>query len=142
MTARERVGWGARLTGEEFDIEDWEECLKPAFDPWLERGARDTILRSKRLDDLSTAEAVRDRALVLISRLNAAFAVSYNANPVHFNGLVAIFSDGTHDPVTLVEHSVVLGRTKRRATIVTGGKIPSPQPSAAQRWIALAKLMT
>jgi hypothetical protein len=55
--------WGAVLRGDDFDLQDWREMLKPPFDPWIEVHGPDNVLRSASLHELTSASEVRDRVV-------------------------------------------------------------------------------
>ena len=71
--------WGAVLSGHNSDLQDWQEMLRraaerPEFDPWVKVYGSHTVLRSKSLDDLTSAIEVRDCVVAHIDRLNGAMA--------------------------------------------------------------------
>ncbi len=46
---RTRVAWGVLLSGEAFDLQDWQKALKRPFDPWVSETDDGLILRSSLL---------------------------------------------------------------------------------------------
>jgi hypothetical protein len=71
-------------------MDDWIDALKETADPWIEvtEGA---VLRSVLFDELTSAELVRDRAVILIEQLHGAMAASQGAKPIQFDGVVIQF---------------------------------------------------
>ena len=51
---RTRVAWGVLLSGEAFDLQDWQKALKRPFDPWVSETDEGLILRSSLLEDRET----------------------------------------------------------------------------------------
>ena len=143
-----KPGWGAVLVGEPADLNDWTFQLKEAFDPWVEVHNTETILRSASLDELTTAGDVRDRAIVLIERLNGALALSEQTKPLRIGGVIQVAPDGRLHRTLFAEggvYRILGGRAKLRATLTLtgpgGGPLPPPppQPSQVQNWAAVAE---
>ena len=88
----------AQLAGDEVEFRDWEESLRRPFDPSCERVPHDGgliwALRSRSLDHLETAEEVRERALLLIDRLNGALSLEAGTQPLKFDAVVRIDDQG------------------------------------------------
>jgi hypothetical protein len=122
------VGWGAVLQGKATDLEDWAYVLKEGFDPWVEVHEEKTVLRSASLDTLETANDVRDRAEVMIERLNGAVALSQGAGPIRFGGVVEFAPDGRLHQTIFAELYENLNNVKLRATATVMG--PDGQPVA------------
>jgi hypothetical protein len=141
-----KPGWGAIVEGEPTDLEAWQHTLKdPSFDPWVEIDDRKTVLRSASLDGLASAIEVRDGAGALIARLNGAVALSQQARPLRFGGVIQFAADGKQHRTMFPEMAALEARGgfARINVTVTGpdGKPvpePSPQPSEVQRWAAKA----
>ena len=72
-----KLGWAAIVEGDPLDVADWEDALKPPFDPWVEKYGTETILRSKIFDGLPTGADVYNRALSYVERLNGVLALSH-----------------------------------------------------------------
>lgn len=143
--------WGAVLSGDDYDLQDWQEMLRraakrPEFDPWVEVYDSDTVLRSSSLDGLTSAIEVRDSMVAHIDRLNGAMAVIRGSQPIQFSHVVEVLPDDnlkTHRILDADSHNF---RAKfHAATLTIGGppegNPPEPQPprqSEAQRWAEIA----
>ena len=140
-----KPGWGAVVQGEPSDLEDWAYTLKEPFDPWIEMHGTETVLRSASLDELETANEVRDLANLQIERLNGAVALSQGAKPLRFGGVIEIAHDGKLHRTMFAEMGAYELRDKMRAfglVIGPDGK-PSPpappQPTEVQAWTKVAE---
>jgi hypothetical protein len=139
MTKR---GWGAVVEGKPRDLDQWANTLKAPYDPWVEQHDGKTVLRSASLDELKTANAVRDGALAYIDRVNGAVALSREAGPLRFGGVVEFAPDGKchhlFAEVVLNEEADFLQAT---VTGPDGKPVPSspPQPSEVQEWTTVAE---
>lgn len=135
--------WGAILKGEQFDLDDWQNSLKPPFDPWLEKQGANLVLRSKRFDELTSGEQVHTRAQAYLDRLNGAFAISRQAKPVSLDGVAEITPDGQHH-IYRFATGIMDGRSKVHAASQAigpdGNPMPPtpPQASEVQHWSELA----
>ena len=93
-------------------------------------------------DKIGSATDVRDNALAIIDRLNGAVALSTNANPVRFGGIVQFAPDGKKHRTMFAETAVfVQSFIDANAFVIgpDGQPVPSPpQPSEAQRWFEKA----
>ncbi len=146
-TPAPRPGWYAQLDGEDFDLEDWRHSLNEPFDPVAEQlPDGKTVLRSSDFDDLDDASEVRERALVLIARMNGAIGLWNSARPVRFGGVIRIDEQGRQHAWVFGEMAAVeMGRCIMRATAVLLGPDgkplppPPPQPSQPQAWNRLAE---
>jgi hypothetical protein len=140
-----KPGWGAIVEGEPTDVEDWQYALKEPFEPWVETHDGKTVLRSVSLDELASANEVRDRALALIARLNGAFAVSQQTRPLRFGGVIQFTPDGERHQTVFGGMAAFEGRDKMRTEGfvigLDGNPAPPspPQPSEVQRWVATAE---
>jgi hypothetical protein len=138
-------GWIIQLTGHEFDFVYWERSLRPPFDPWCERILRNGsfvwVLRSRSFDHLQSAVEVRERAILLIQRLNGALGVEVGAEPLTLNAVGQIDDQGGFHFAVFAEASL-RARTmlSAEARDAKGNLIPAPPPeaSATQRWIKAA----
>lgn len=139
-------GWYARLQGDEVDLDDWRHSLNEPFDPVASKFADgETVLRSSDFDDAQSAEEVRERALILIGRLNGALGLWNGANPVRFGGVYRVDDGGARHISMFAEVGVFeMGRCVVRATAVVLGPDgmpvapPPPTPSKPQDWNQLA----
>jgi hypothetical protein len=141
-------GWIAQLTGHEFDFQNWEQSLRPPFDPWCERIPRDGgfvwALRSCSFDHLQSADEVRERAVPLIQRLNGALGVAGETDPLAFYGVGRIDNNGGFH-LTVFAEVHERGRAIAIATAevrdAKGKLIPPPpqEASRSQKWIKAAE---
>jgi len=137
-----RIGWGAMLGGEEWDLEEWREALKQSFDPWVTEDG--LILRSSSLGPATTGSEAYDLAKALMDQVNGALAVSCTARVVRLEGIVEILCDGTRRraPV-LTSISATERPDKARVMVDVDGpdgkpKPPlPPEPSETQRWLSI-----
>jgi hypothetical protein len=136
------------LEGDEVDLEDWRLSLGEPFDPSaFKLSSGETVLRSADFDGLTEAEEVRERALVLIGRLNGALKLWNDARPVRFAGVYQIDGQGKQHTYIFAEMAAFeLGRCVMRATATVLGPDgqpippPPPRPSQPQSWNQLAQL--
>jgi hypothetical protein len=141
-----KPGWYALIEGEDFDLEDWRICLNEPFNPVAEilPDGR-TVLRSADFDEFQDADEVRERALILIARMNGALGLWNRTRPVRFDGVLRIDEDGKQHAYMFASMSASMGRLRGRATAVALGPDgkplppPPPKPSAPQAWNALAE---
>lgn len=144
------MGWGAHLEGHEFDLLDWEEALRPPFDPWVQtvtrNGERLFVLRSAELDAAAAAEEVMERARVLVDRLNGAMALEGSSQPVRTGAVMQFAPDGSHlRHIYLAVGSATLRiRGSGVGVVATANGTTAPplpaQPSPAQQWNTAAEL--
>jgi hypothetical protein len=129
-------------------LEAWANTLKEPFDPWVEIHGGETVLRSASLDELTSANAVRDRAPAYIDRINGAMALSQFAGPLRFGERVIQFTaDGKQHRTMFPQTASIELRGSgglRADTIHIGpdGKPvapPPPEPTEVQRWVAIAE---
>lgn len=138
-------GWYASLQGDEVDRDDWCHSLNEPFDPVATKlPSGETVLASAEFQALNDAHDVRERALVLIGRLNGAIALWNGARPLRFGGVIRIDSDGKLHRTIFGEAAIELRVTARATGVVIGsdGKPkapPPPTPSQPQSWNALAQ---
>jgi hypothetical protein len=136
--------WGAVLRGDDFDLQDWREMLKPPFDPWVKVHGNDTVLRSASLDDLTSASEVRDRVVAHVDRLNGAMFVMRQSQPIKFSGVVELAPDGKVHRTLFVEGGAYARARAGAITVTITGPDGKPQPepppkrSEAQTWTAIA----
>ncbi|WP_407120952.1 hypothetical protein [Bradyrhizobium sp. STM 3561] len=135
--------WGAVLRGDDNDLQDWCDMLKPPFDPWVEVHGTDHVLRSASLDDLTSASEVRDRVVAHIERLNGAMSVMRDCQPLQFSGVAEITPEGKVHRTVFAQGFGRLRLRAAAATVTVGadGKPmpqPPPIPSEAQSWAAIA----
>jgi hypothetical protein len=144
-TSPSRIGWGAAIEGHQFDLEDWQDALKPPFDPWVVDTGRGPVVRSKALDLASSETEANDLSEALIETLNGALAASRRTRPVRLGGVVEFMSDGIERRSAFAAIKEGIEARSRAAAVGTAigpdGKpspSPSPEPSEAQRWFGIA----
>jgi hypothetical protein len=96
-----RVGWGAKLSGHEFDLADWKGALKQPFDPWVMETGNRIIFRSSQLDSATTSSDACERA-----------KIHHNAGIVRVETIEQIMSDGRRNVFVQV-----VGTAKVRARV-------------------------
>jgi hypothetical protein len=135
-------GWGAWLLGDEKDLDDWRDLLG-SFDPYVVMDGEKTVLRSKALDHLESAEAVRSRSIEMIQVLNGALAISHATRPVTFGGAAEFTADGQRRYIVMGEmHATIRVRAQFRAQLLAtdGTILPNvPEPTLPQRWTNAAE---
>ena len=137
-----KPGWYVRLEGKDVDLDDWRHSLNEPFDPVaLKLPSGETVLRSAQFDHLQEASEVRERALILVSRLNGALSLWAGAKPVRFAGVYRIDEDGKQHAYAFGEMAAIeFDRCVMRATAIVFGRDgkplpPSPPtPSEPQSW--------
>ena len=103
------------------------------------------MLRSGCFGDLQGAEEVRQRAILLIQLLNGALGVEAATRPLNLDVVGRIDDQGEVQQLTSLGSGELKARSAELAASgdvrdMEGNLIQStPQPSNAQRWIALAK---
>ena len=142
-------GWLVHLTGHGFDLNNWENSLRPPFDPWCDQisDSGNVIfgLRSKTFDDAEGPDDVRQLALPLIAQLNGAFAVLSGGEPLKFEGVTRIREDGSFHRTIFGEAAMIVGRFQVSAVAQVlnsaGNLIPpdKPKPSQPQYWVKVAE---
>ena len=143
-----RIGWGALLAGDAFDLDDWQDALKHPFDPWVTKAEARLILHSSRLNGEATLNTAYERAKTLMNEVNGAMLARYGTWAVRLDGIAEIFSAGTHQPQVIGE----LGVMERPDKVKIGDRLvadvfgsdgkpkpdPAPWPSDPQRWLSIA----
>jgi hypothetical protein len=138
-------GWGIVLEGHPYDLEDWQEALKPPFDPWVEGTPEGPALRSRALDALTSALDVHTEGEGIVEMLNGAFAISHRAQPLRANGVVEFVPDGQlrrHGfgiEVTIFERSKARGVAAALGLDAEPAPQPHPKPTKPQEWFAVAE---
>lgn len=139
-------GWYVQLEGHEFDLEDWRHSLNDPFDPVAEKlPDGKTVLSSSDFHGLEEANEVRERALVLIARLNGAIGIWNEARPVRLGGVLQIDEHGNQHAWVFGALATSEGRCKAMAVGLALGPNgeplppPPPQPSQPQLWNSLAE---
>jgi hypothetical protein len=148
MEDKVRIGWGALLAGDAFDLDDWQDALKHPFDPWVTKAEARLILHSSRLNGEATLNTAYERAKTLMNEVNGAMLTRYGTWAVRLDGLAEIFSDGTHQPQLVGELGVMerpdkvkIGDRPVAEVFSADGKPkpdPAPRPSEVQRWLSIA----
>ncbi len=136
--------WGLRLEGHPFDLADWQQHLRPPYDPSVGLIEKHVVLRWSGFEGFDAADEVQEAGAALLDQLNGAMAVCCHARRIQANGVVEFRADGT------VHHTIIaaVGGVKARARggavgVVTSDGNPSPssrlQPSRVQTWIETAE---
>jgi len=139
-----RVGWGIALDGGQFDLELWQETLKPPYDPWVVTTERGLVLRSATLDAATSSSEAYDLSEPLLDLLNGAFAVSHQAQTVKNHGIVEFMADGSERRHVFARGASLVMRVRTRATAVVIGPDgkpkppPPPEQSKPQQWLQIA----
>jgi hypothetical protein len=136
-----RIGWGVLLAGDAFDLEDWQDALKPPFEPWVMKTEVGLVLRSSQLDGEATASAAYERAKALMDEVNGALRANRRTGIVRLENVVEILSDGALRPHQFVQLRATDARDRARMVVVVGGPekpAPPPEPSEPQRWLRFA----
>lgn len=140
-----RTGWGAVLSGEAFDLEDWQETLKQPFDPWVMETEDGLILRSSLLDPATTPSEAYERANALMEQVNGVLGVSHRTRVIRLEGIAEILSNSRPRRYSFANFNEVAEvRDRLRATLVVHGQDgmptspPPPEPSNPQRWLSIA----
>ncbi len=142
-----KPGWYARLQGNEIDLKCWRRSLNEPFDPVaIKLPDGQTALRSIDFEELHDASEVRERALILIGRLNGALSLWNGARSVTFGGIVKIDETGKQHTWIFAEAAALEMRidvmSAALVSIGSDGKPlpPSPPtPSQPQDWNRLAQ---
>jgi hypothetical protein len=140
------AGWYVQITGDNFDLEEWDHSLNEPFDPVvLAEPDGNFLLRSSEFHTAQNAEEVREKAQALISRLNGAMSLTHGCSPVSLGGVIQAGENGARHAFVYAESSViVLSSLRARVTATVSGPNgqvvppPPPKPSDAQRWNAKA----
>lgn len=133
-------GWGAVVRGDALDLQVWADELKRPFEPWAEAHGNDTVLRSTSFDQLKSAAEVRERAIFCIDRLNGALALSLEARPLQFGGVVEFDPDGRLHRFLPAEPDEYFNRGARARLTVAALHPPAPpRPSEGQVWNEIAE---
>src|SRR5262245_9908953 len=136
-------GWAVELKGEQIDIDDAREVLRPPFDPWIEDHlAGDEIviplLRTKAWVTLARPADVTRDARRIVERLNgAAILVHSDAKPLGIGVVLKFDALGKRIPMLSaapVRLNLALGRVRDRDAAVTS-TTPAPSESSVQRWL-------
>lgn len=141
--------WAVELKGHEFDLQDWQDELKPPFSPHVRLLPKRTpddrdalVFVSDEFKTCGTPEEVRAIATPLIRRMSGLLAAQRNSKPVTFDTVVKIRSDGAFSRHIFVELEPAEFRIRvHPVTMVAGtdslgpgdGVVPAPAPSDAQR---------
>jgi hypothetical protein len=139
-----KPGWGVIVKGDDApDLGRWANASKEAYALWVEIHGDQTVIRSTSLDELASADEVRDRAVALIERLNGALALSQHA-PIRFDSVIRFAPDGGIHRTMFAESAMlaVSGMPVDSTVIGPDGKPrppPPPQPSEIQRWAVIAE---
>jgi hypothetical protein len=135
---------GLLLSGDPFDLEDWQGVLKQPFEPWVTKTDEGLILRSQLLDTATTSTEANDLGGVLLARVNGALSASHKPGTVRLEAVMQFRPDGSRMRFNFLAMRANDGRDRMRATVVVtdpdGNPLPPPppEPSAPQRWLSIA----
>jgi hypothetical protein len=133
--------WEAVIDGHDFDLLDWKQTLLSGFDPWVEihpiAEKKRYILMSEEFTGAKDVGEVREKALILIAKLNGVFLTNPGMQPVTFSGVAEFFPDGTIGLSSFAMMVGAMGRSRVSAVATTGNAQP-PSASYAQKWMKLA----
>lgn len=137
--------WAIDLAGEAFDLEDWEQNLKPPFDPWVERSDKFTILHWAGFNDAESVDEVYEMARPVVDQLNGALWIANKTRPLRVGGVAEYDANGTRQTII----RAMVGRAEMRlkatghaAALNAAGTVippPPPQPSEVQEWFRLSE---
>jgi hypothetical protein len=137
MTDVEKIVWGIKLCGLDFDLEYWRDNLKKPFDPFVVQQGDEFILCALEFD---SEKAVRARALPLIDVLNGVMRTATGAvYPVKYCGIYELGKDGWREVhIPLSPPSPI---TDLRGKINLDPVVPAPPPTQSkfQSWLQLSK---
>jgi hypothetical protein len=135
-----KTGWGILLGGDQFDLEDWQETLKPPFDPWITKTDDGLILRGPLLDSATTSSEAHYRGMELLAQANGALGASRKTGIVRLEAVVEFLPDGRRQRHTILWFRASDARDRARMVVAVGpdGNPPPPEPSVPQSWLAIA----
>lgn len=140
-------GWGVKLEGDRFDVDDLKDRLRPPFTPWVEEysdaGGSGLVLRSHDWAALAEARAVYMDADRILERLHGeALLYDSDAKRVQPGQVFKFWADGRRDTVIVVQGAqlkITLGRVRARATGITDDPTAPPTETETQRWFREAE---
>src|SRR5580704_11959309 len=115
------TGWGVLLGGDQFDLEDWQEALKPPFDPWVTKTDDGLILRSRLLDSATTSSEAHYHGMALLAQANGALGASRRTGMVRLEAVVEFLPDGRRQRSQILTFRVNDARDRMKATVVVTG---------------------
>ena len=127
------------MTGHQFDHDAWRIAFKEPFDPVVEEyTAGESVIRSQYFECLTDASDVKERAELLIARLNGVMALWNSSHPLKFNGVVQVDEDGEAKQFVFmasIGSFIRFGGSAKLTLIGADGKPPPdapPTPSEPQ----------
>jgi hypothetical protein len=132
--------WGVELRGHSFDLEDWEDDLKPPFDPSVvalpNQNTPDVLIRvlqSTSFEACTSPSDVREIAVPLVRTLSGLIGVRRGAMPVTIGTVLEFRADGSWNSYAFIEGAHLVGRSKARGVgvVVIGGVPQEPAPPTA-----------
>lgn len=139
------AGWALELRGEQIDLDDVRQGLKPPFDPWVE-DCRDgeneiLLLRSHSWENAETTAEMMADAVRLIKHINGALLLEYPDAALISHGVTFRFDeDGLPLPVTIRGAlNITLPALRARGRAVVESKTPKPEPTPSPMQMRLQK---
>jgi hypothetical protein len=137
-----KPGWGVKLEGDAFDVDDLKDRLGQPFTPWVEEysdvGGTGMVLRSNDWASLSDARAVYMDADRILERLHGeALLYDPDAKRVQSGQVFRFWADGRRDTVIVLQGAqikVTLGRVRVKVTSTTDDSSAPPIETETQRW--------
>ena len=135
-------GWGVKLEGESFDVDDLNDRLPPPFTPWVEEysdaGGTGMVLRSHGWAAVTEARAVYMDADRILERLHGeALLYDCDAKRVQPGQVFNFRADGQRDTVIVLQGAqlkISLGRIRARVTNLTDNPSAPRTETETQRW--------
>lgn len=140
------AGWALELCGDELDLDDLRNTLKPPFDPWVEDyndGERAMLLlRSQTWANLETTGEMMDDARRLLELINGANCVAHSDARPLVPGITLRFDpNGNRLPIVIAATGNITLRGVRargRFSVGDGGQTQEPVASPIQQWLQRA----
>ena len=141
LPAMKVPGWGVKLEGDRFDVDDLKERLPSPFTPWVEEysdaGGAGLVLRSRDWAAIAEARAVYMDADRVLERLHGeALLYDSEAKRVQPGQVFKFWADGRRDTIIILQGAqlkITLGRIRARVTGMTDDPSP-PTETETQRW--------
>jgi hypothetical protein len=128
------------LSGDQFDLEDWQEALKPPFDPWVTKMDDGLILRSRLLDSATTSTEAHHRGMALLEQANGALGAGRKTGIVRLEAIMEFLPDGRRQKSQILTFPITDARDRARVVVAVGpdGPSPPPEPSGPQLCMSIA----
>ncbi len=139
------AGWALELRGDQIDLDDVREALKPPFDPWVEEysdGGKDILLlRSRSWENSETTAEIMADAVRLLKHINGALLLEYSDAALISHGVTFRFDEGGLPlPVTIRGTlNITFPAMRARGRAVVNSKAPKPEPTPSPMQMRLQK---